>query len=116
MTSRKKPLIVYDPETGQQIIVYENPASQVNYPVQPITNHPIAHPPAYPPAAPRRRKRRRQRPSRKEYRRREEKARFAGGWFFLFACSWIPTAIGFPGFTILAWGGLAAWTLYKALR
>lgn len=108
----KKPVIVYDEQTGQHVVVYQNPASQTNYQIRPY-DYPTPQVRNYPPPA---RRRRRSNMRRKEKYQREEKARFAGGWFFVFAASWGFSAAGYPGLTLLTWAVLAGVVFYRALR
>lgn len=64
----------------------------------------------YPRPAKYRRKRKKQNPQ------REMRARRISGLFMLFIASWIPTAFGWPGLTILIWGAGFSFMLYRWLR
>lgn len=120
-----RPVIVTDTSTGKQMIVYQNPKftgdiqqplyldpslTPAHYPTFPQPLHPATASPL------RRRPSRKRRVSERELRRRERKASFAGTWFGLFILSWVPCGLGLPGGTLLAWGLLAAFTLYRACR
>lgn len=102
-----------DPQTGRAIIVYQEPLDS-----------PLA--PQYypPPAVPEPRDIYYERPRPRERRKRapahggpdEGRGRLAGGVFAAFIASWVPCAVGAPGLTILSWGLIAAYLLYRAIR
>ncbi len=52
----------------------------------------------------------------KEQARSRRKVVRATAIVFWFVASWIPTAFGFPGATILLWGLLGVWLTYRAMK
>lgn len=53
---------------------------------------------------------------RKEKVRARRRAVRAAAIVFWFVASWVPTAFGLPGATILLWGLLGVWLTYRAVK
>lgn len=109
MSSQKGvPTLVTDPTTGQQLIVYQQvPANSKRAPASIRPSHSSILP-----------TRQALRPGRRRRRslRRLRRAVFTSGAIAMFFFSWIPTGMGFPGVTILWWGLMLAYFMFRAVR
>ena len=95
-------LIVIDPQTGRQMVIYQQPQEQ-DYPMQPVPEY---RPPTHygPP-----KRRRKEKP-------RTKRASMATGYFLIWCLGWIPCAYGYPGGTWLVWALMAAHILHRLVR
>ena len=111
------PVELFDPVTGRSIVVYQR---ELEYPLAEQESRAVYVPP-------RRREmtvvreqsraitKRKARPHYRE-RPRTKRASTVAFCFLMFILSWIPCSFGCPGGTLLAWGVLFSYILYKLVK
>jgi hypothetical protein len=96
------PVELVDPATGRSIVVYQRPGP-----------YPVARPRSRAIVVAARKN------SSAVYRwkkARTQRAKTAAFCFLMFILSWVPCAFGCPGGTLLAWGFLFSYILYKLVK
>ena len=108
------PVELFDPVTGRSIVVYQR-----ELPLAEPESRAVMVPPQRREVVvvrPQRRAMTRKRKRRSAERPRTKRATTAALCFLVFILSWIPCGLDCPGGTLLLWGVLASYILYKLVR